>query len=279
MMRKSPATQRTYRGIYERFAGWLSEHEGAAPASVDAFTPEALVDYLDGLERRCSMSTVKKERAALRKLARHLHQVGLIDATVILMVEIPTVHDTAPARQGLDRQAWEQVLTVARARLAGSPRARCSPIAAGRDLALIETLGGAGLRSHEARSLPTDPFDQGRSDNQGESVYRPPGASASSPTSKPPTSANATRWPEMPVTYTRCTAWGGHFLDFQPTQLRDQRRINHRQAAYALLDLHTPSTPIHRRQPPRSRRRLDRRQPHPQRPPHRRLTGPFIRGK
>ena len=171
MMRKSSATQRTYRGIYERFAGWLSEHVDAAPASVDAFTPEALVDYLDGLERRCSASTVNKERAALRKLARYLHQVGLIDATVILMVEIPTIHDTAPARQGLNRQAWEQVLTVARARLAGSPRARCSPIAAGRDLALIETLGGAGLRSHEARSLPTDPFDQGRSDNRGGSVY------------------------------------------------------------------------------------------------------------
>ena len=72
MMRKSSATQRTYRGIYERFAGWLSEHVDAAPASVDAFTPEALVDYLDGLERRCSASTVNKERAALRKLARYL---------------------------------------------------------------------------------------------------------------------------------------------------------------------------------------------------------------
>jgi integrase/recombinase XerC len=36
---------------------------------------------------------------------------------------------------------------------------------------LIQILGGAGLRSHEARALPVDPFDTGRSDNHGGSVY------------------------------------------------------------------------------------------------------------
>ena len=75
-----------------------------------------------------------------------------------------------PAR-GLDRPSWEQVLTVACARLTASARARCSPQTAARDLALIQVLGGAGLRSHEARALPADPFDQGRSDNHGGSVY------------------------------------------------------------------------------------------------------------
>jgi integrase len=53
-----------------------------------------------------------------------------------------------------------------------SARVRCSPHTAARDLALIQVLGGAGLRSHEARELPVDPFDQGRSDNHdGGSVY------------------------------------------------------------------------------------------------------------
>jgi len=33
------------------------------------------------------------------------------------MVEIPTVSDHALARQGLDRETWKRVLTVARARL------------------------------------------------------------------------------------------------------------------------------------------------------------------
>jgi len=170
MMRKSPETQRTYLGIYTRFAGWLAERDGAE-ALVTAFTSDALIDYLEGLEARCSPATVKKERAALHKLARYLHQLGVLDATVILMIEIPTVTDTTTPRQGLDRGTWERVLTVARARLASSTRGRSSHPTAVRDLALIQVLGGAGLRSHEARTLPANPFDQGRSDNQGGSVY------------------------------------------------------------------------------------------------------------
>jgi site-specific recombinase XerD len=171
LMRKSPATQRTYQGIYARFASWLAEREGVAQAPVAAFTSQAFVGYLDELEQRCSASTVNKERAALRKLARYLHQLRLIDATVVLMVEIPTVTDTAPARRGLDRPSWEGVLTVARARLTASARRRCSPHTAARDLALIQVLGGTGLRSHEARALSADPFDQGRTDNHGGSAY------------------------------------------------------------------------------------------------------------
>jgi site-specific recombinase XerD len=171
LMRKSPESQRTYIGIYERFAGWLAARDAVEVAAVSSFTSEAFVGYLDELEERCSPATVKKERAALRKLARYLHQLHLIDATVILMVEIPTVNDTAPTHQGLDRATWEAVLTVARARLTAPARARGSQAAAIRDLALLQVLGGAGLRSGEARALPVDPFDRGRSDNQGGSVY------------------------------------------------------------------------------------------------------------
>jgi len=86
MMRKSPETQRTYQGIYARFASWLGERDGLSEAGVGAFTSEALIEYLEQLEERCSPSTVKKERAALRRLARYLHQLQLLDATVILMV-------------------------------------------------------------------------------------------------------------------------------------------------------------------------------------------------
>jgi site-specific recombinase XerD len=171
LMRKSPETLRTYRGIYIRFAAWLAEREQVEEISIGAFSSEALVAYLDQLEARCCPATVNKERAALRKLARYLHQLGLLDATVILMIEIPTETASTPARQGLDQHSWERVLMIARARLAGSTRARCSPAAASRDLALVQALGGAGLRSHEARALPADPFDQGRSDNRGGSVY------------------------------------------------------------------------------------------------------------
>ena len=127
--------------------------------------------YLDELEARCSPATVKKERAALRKLARYLHQLGRLDATVILMIEIPTVSGETQLREGLDRKTWERVLTVARARLTGSASGRGSRAAAIRDLAVIQALGGAGLRSHEVRTLAADPFERGRSDNQGGSVY------------------------------------------------------------------------------------------------------------
>jgi site-specific recombinase XerD len=171
LMRKSPETRRTYEGIYDRFIGWLAAREDLPEAPVEAFTSEALVLYLDELEARCAPSTVKKERAALRKLARYLHQLGRLDATVILMIEIPTVTGAAKLREGLDRRTWERVLTVARARLAGSSRGRGSQAAAVRDLALIQALGGAGLRSHEVRTLGADPFERGRSDNQGGSVY------------------------------------------------------------------------------------------------------------
>lgn len=126
---------------------------------------------MEQLESRCSPSTVKKERAALRKLARYLHQLHLVDATVILMVEIPTVKDLAPPRVGLDRETWERVLAVARARLSPAAQKRSSRQVVTRDLALIQSLGGTGLRSAEARTLPSDAFDQGGSDNRGGAVY------------------------------------------------------------------------------------------------------------
>ena len=171
LMRKSPETRRTYEGIYDRFSSWLAARGGVPEAPIEVFTSEALVVYLDELEERCSPATVKKERAALRKLARYLHQLGRLDATVILMIEIPTVRGETQLRAGLDRRMWERVLTVARARLTGSASGRGSPAAAIRDLAVIQALGGAGLRSHEVRTLAADPFERGRSDNQGGSVY------------------------------------------------------------------------------------------------------------
>jgi len=87
------------------------------------------------------------------------------------MIEIPTLTDATPGRQGLDRPTWERVLAIARARVLGSTRQRASTPAAIRDLAVIQTVGGAGLRSHELRSLPADPFGQGPADNQGGSMY------------------------------------------------------------------------------------------------------------
>ena len=66
MMRKSPATQRTYQGIYERFAGWLAHRDGGVQAPVGAFTSETLIGYLEELEERCSAATVSLSALAAK---------------------------------------------------------------------------------------------------------------------------------------------------------------------------------------------------------------------
>jgi hypothetical protein len=50
---------------------------------LDAFTPDAIAAYLDELEQTKAPATVKKERAALIRLARYLRTLGVIDATEI----------------------------------------------------------------------------------------------------------------------------------------------------------------------------------------------------
>src|SRR5450755_4181757 len=57
----------------------------------------------------------------------------------------PHLTDATPGRQGLDRPTWERVLAIPRARVLGSTRQRASTPAAIRDLAVIQTVGGAGL--------------------------------------------------------------------------------------------------------------------------------------
>jgi len=87
-LRASPQTQRTYRSVYARFATWLVEYADG-PVTPDALTADALAAYLDARGQDASSATVKKERAALNKLARYLHTLGAIDATEILMVAGP----------------------------------------------------------------------------------------------------------------------------------------------------------------------------------------------
>ena len=152
-LKKSPQTQATYRSSYRRFAAWLSDYTGSADPSPQAFTADALADYLELLEQDKSPSTVKKERAALNRLTRYLHSLGAIDATEILMIEGSRGAGPSPTRDALDQATWDRVKNVARARLVQGPRGRTSREAAARDLALILVLGEMGLRSEEARSL------------------------------------------------------------------------------------------------------------------------------
>ena len=163
-LRSSPQTQRTYRSIYGRFAAWLGEQAGG-PAAPTAFTADALAAYLDAREQECSTATVKKERAALNKLARYLHTLGAIDATEILMVAGPRrIVGEATERDALDEQTWRRVKQLARGREAGAAPGRASRAAALRDTAIIVVLGEAGLRNEELRQLRRDDVFARRSD-------------------------------------------------------------------------------------------------------------------
>jgi hypothetical protein len=62
-MRKSSPTQRTYQGIYQRFASWLAGRDDVAEASIDAFTSETLVLDSERLEAR-SLLCMPADRAA-----------------------------------------------------------------------------------------------------------------------------------------------------------------------------------------------------------------------
>ncbi len=156
MLRQSAQTRRTYASVYGRFAAWLSAHTGQPDPPVSAFTADALAAYLDFLECDRSPGTVRKERAALNRLAKYLHTTGSINATDILLVEVRQERGSDGAREALDERTWERVKGLARARLVADPRARASRVAATRDAAIVLLLGDVGLRSDELRSLRTD---------------------------------------------------------------------------------------------------------------------------
>jgi integrase len=152
-LRRSAQTQRTYASACARFTAWLGDYARTPDPPLSAFTADALAAYLDELERDKAPATVKKERAALNRLARYLHTLGAIDATENLMVETAGARDGAPTRDALDAATYKRVKTLARAKLVRSARMRTERATAARDLALILVLGDMGLRSHEARSL------------------------------------------------------------------------------------------------------------------------------
>ncbi len=163
-LRKSEQTQVTYLSTYRRFADWLSHHTGHPDPPPAALTADAVAAYITELETRKAPATVKKERAAINRLAKYLHTLGAIDATEILMIEGSRAAAQPRRRDALDTATWKRVKDAARARLHQGPRGRTSTAAAHRDLALILVLGGMGLRSEEARVLTSSSIAPKRAD-------------------------------------------------------------------------------------------------------------------
>ena len=163
-LRKSEQTQATYLSTYRRFAEWLSHQTGHPDPPPATLTADAVAAYISELETRKAAATVKKERAAINRLAKYLHTLGAIDATEILMIEGSRAAGQPRRRDALDAATWKRVKDGARARLHQGPRGRTSRAVAHRDLALILALAAMGLRSEEARVLTTDSIAPKRAD-------------------------------------------------------------------------------------------------------------------
>jgi integrase len=160
-LRKSAQTRRTYLSVYRRFAAHLAELTSDPSPPPSAFSADAVASYLDRLEAEGrAKSTVRKERAALNRLARHLQLIGAIDTLTyneITAVEAATTSGSVKLRPALDQAAWERVKDRAAARtLELDPSGRASGPVALRDLAIVAVLGGLGLRSEELRRLRWD---------------------------------------------------------------------------------------------------------------------------
>lgn len=157
-LRKSAQTQRTYLSVYRRFADHLAAQTGESAPGPAALTADAVASYLDALETQGrSPATVRKERAALNRLTRHLQLIGAIDRTTaleILDVEASTTRGTPQVRPALDEVRWLRVKDrVASRVLELSPAGRATTVVATRDLAIVVCLGELGLRSEELRTL------------------------------------------------------------------------------------------------------------------------------
>ncbi|MFP5380128.1 MAG: tyrosine-type recombinase/integrase [Vicinamibacteria bacterium] len=160
-LRKSKQTQRTYLSVYGRFTAHLAAITGMEDPPPSALSSDVVASYLNMLEAQGrSMATVRKERAALNRLTRHLQLIGAIDQTTaleILDVEAVTVTGRPRERPALDEETWRAVKDRAAARvLELSPTGRASAPVAARDLAIIICLGELGLRSEELRTLRLD---------------------------------------------------------------------------------------------------------------------------
>jgi integrase/recombinase XerC len=160
-LRKSVQTRRTYLSVYSRFAAHLAELGGVAAPPPSAFTSDAVASYLDRLEALGrSTATVRKERAALNRLARHLLLIGAIEQRValeVLDVEASTTTGRPRQRPALEAVTWQRVKDRAASRvLELSTGGRASAPTAIRDLAIVVCLGEIGLRSEELRTLRVD---------------------------------------------------------------------------------------------------------------------------
>lgn len=152
-----PATQRTYAQACARFLAWLGPDAG-----VEALTVHTMAAYQahlaapDADGRRRASSTVRKHRAALNSLLGWAAEHGDLErrqAELARSVRLPRAGTEArEAPSALSDREYGRLVAVVTAELA---RDR---LLGARDLAIVRTLGDAGLRCGELAGLERRDF-------------------------------------------------------------------------------------------------------------------------
>lgn len=153
---KVAKTAKTYRSACERFAAWLVATRGPL-AGPEQLTLQTIAAYEAELRARgLAEATVRKDRSAINRWVRHLAQFGHLDperARLVLARRLPPGPSGERERpKALDELAWRRLVTVAEAQVASHP------LQGWRDLAIVRTLGDAGLRCEELVDLERRDF-------------------------------------------------------------------------------------------------------------------------
>ena len=153
-----PATQRTYRLACARFLAWLGPDAG-----VEALTVHTMAAYQadlaapDAAGRQRASATVRKHRAALNSLLGWAAEHGALErrqAELARSVRLPRAGAQArEAPSALSDGQYARLVAVVTAELA-----RDRLLLGTRDLAIVRTLGDAGLRCSELAGLERRDF-------------------------------------------------------------------------------------------------------------------------
>ena len=153
---KAAKTAKTYRSACERFAAWLVATDGPL-AGPEAVTLKAIATYEAELRAHgLAEATVRKDRSAINRWVRHLGEFGHLDPERVRLVLARRLPPGPTGDRGrpkaLDELAWRRLVTVAEAQIAHHP------LQGWRDLAIVRTLGDAGLRCEELVDLERRDF-------------------------------------------------------------------------------------------------------------------------
>ncbi len=146
----SPHTLRNYGSDLAEWLAYFTPPEGAPPSPAE-IDPLMLREWLGHLyERKLASVTLRRKLAAVRSFFAYLLRERLVEANVAKLVRTPKAPRKLPRVQ-----TPEQTMTLLDAAAAG----QLERDSLARDVAILETLYGCGLRAAELAGLNVDDLD------------------------------------------------------------------------------------------------------------------------